>query len=645
MKKRLLWILFISALLCLSMLFAACDSGTTNIDTDGASETESVEDGTSETGSETNTVEEIPEDEITDYAAILTEWSTYITAVGMESEFNYQGSGQIQLDTTDSDRTVTMIMHGRIAEITIQYEYNLRNPEDDNLVTTQKEDKYFVNFETGARVLNETLTYGDYSFDHNKYINTYEAQVLLDTIVEVESKVWKNTAEEGEAEIYEWVSTYAYYKRDGQRIAQNLEEPATTVTSGGVNAVIIGDTAYHCKNSDVILETDKNTAHALPSFDPDSITEYGGYTYFFDGNGRIKVVDTGYMVVVDCPVPGYILDNLRFATILSNGDVYFYAQKLCEEGSKDFNVEYEDEKYKVWHLVISLETGEAAEIDAPYMVMTAPISNYNAADYGMKIEGSYQLATVLRIADGKVEPYNYESVILGDNLTEVAILSKLVKDQAQIYIGIESGKLIVRAFGLTGDALYMADTENNTVTRYPANVTALNDGGFILDGKVYNNAVEEIFDLDDVDETWMVYGGNILFTVDETFEVPVPPTEGEGEGENEGEGSDMTEVTKKVTYIGYIDETGKFQKTKLGEDITVTTDLWTVHGLYHVTGTDAETTFIKIFDLNGKQLWSTSDSDEYSNKTVTIYAEYDGSIVIRERISGLTSVDYYHIIK
>ena len=83
MKKRLMYILFISALLCLSVFFVACGEAVSETPTSAPTdtETETVTETDSETVTETETETEepetedlsIPEDESVDYAAILAE--------------------------------------------------------------------------------------------------------------------------------------------------------------------------------------------------------------------------------------------------------------------------------------------------------------------------------------------------------------------------------------------------------------------------------------------------------------------------------------------------------------------------------------------------------------------------------------------
>ena len=101
MKKRSTWIVFLAALLCLTMLFVSCGS---NADTDD--ETDAVD--TTETPEQTEPQEtEEPEEpkaevENVDYKGAIAKWAEYLTY--MEPEARPQLNASLAFQATDTTR-------------------------------------------------------------------------------------------------------------------------------------------------------------------------------------------------------------------------------------------------------------------------------------------------------------------------------------------------------------------------------------------------------------------------------------------------------------------------------------------------------------------------------------------------------------
>ncbi len=630
MKKRSLWILFLSALLCLSMLFSACDSGSTN-DTEEPSGSDGEETTDTESGSGNEAIaDEIPVDEKIDYLNILTEWNKYITSVGTYDAPTYSSNSTSLFSTyTETDgATVTQNTYGKIAVVVKEYNTDLRNPEDQVLhEDIPNRETSFINLETGLKLSVGELVYTSYDFAEGRYINQYSASVRLDTIVEIETKTWINTAAEGEPEMWGQVSTFAYYYNDGRVIKDKLTDRAEAITTGGVNALVIEGKAYHCRGGEVILETAADNVYALPNY---TSAEYAGYTYFFSGS-TVKVADSEYNIIVDCVLPAYIENNQATRTILSNGNIHYYATEGCSDNVNDYDYEDSGAKYKIWNVIINVYTGEMTRVELPYIFEDGIKTNFNTDTTGFKLEGEYQCATVRMIEDGKLSDTT-ETIILNNKLETIVKLPKLLKNQTGFATALGDGRFLVEVENLGGAAYYVGDSADGSVTRFFNNTSMLN-GGFIRDGKVYNNELEMVFDMADVKEGWNIRSGRLFFKAVESFEDTSDP-------------DNITTVSKEISYIGYIDESGSFQKNKLGEDVTVA-----VFGnnpelmLYKVTGSQDGTSFIKLYDINGNCLYQRSNSDVLVGVSISYGGKFGNSVLLIETVTGTSPRTNYYIIK
>ena len=75
MKKRSMWIVFLAALLCLTMLFVSCES---KDNTDDKETKDPIDTSDTDDTNPTEPDEKTPEPEKVDYAALIKKWTNYI---------------------------------------------------------------------------------------------------------------------------------------------------------------------------------------------------------------------------------------------------------------------------------------------------------------------------------------------------------------------------------------------------------------------------------------------------------------------------------------------------------------------------------------------------------------------------------------
>ncbi len=624
MKKRSLWILLISALLCFSMLLAACDSGDTEEPTESGNEM-TVE-----------AEEPIPEDEDVDYSSILSEWTKYLSSVGTWYDDTVSGpqteygkyTDYTSLFTQSSDKHVTF--SGKIATTWYTSEIGYYHEIEKDYKTYDLTYTNFYNLETGRKLFASDF-HAVYNRLYQRYTTTCTFAVLGDAIIEMTKTVYTN---QGTADDPEWkdAKTYTYYRNDGKVIVENTSEKA--VNHG--NVITIGEVSYHCYDGEIVLEAGKNDTYNIPHFEK----KFNGYSYSFEG-GTVQVANSEGKLVVNYDIPAYISGNEVMINVLANGDVYLYYAEQCADRSEDHDYETADgEKFKVWHIIVSVSTGEAKTVDAPFVMGETFASNFNIEKTGLKLNGDYQYAEIYSIKDGKIAN-DVEFVILDNDLAISANLPLILKNQVSVD-GQGNGNFVVYVDNVEGTRTsYIADSTDISVTRYVnwSEVDEINNG-FISDNRVYNSDFEMICDLSDAKvlgadgEKYYIVDGNIYFEKIERYEIPeteetseeTTEENTEAESETETETEEETETREevdgyyhdKVVYAAYIDSEGDFVQNR----ITANNEVEFFNGFYVVRS--GSSTY--IYNTAGSIIYS----DYYSSsRTVSILREYDDCAIIK----------------
>ena len=651
MKKRSLWILFISALLCLSMLLAACDSGET-VDTEGPSEKEPVED--IETNTETEN-EEIPEDEKVNYVAILSEWGKYLTSVGDENNSIFTSATHLFTENHSESTDVSVTRYGKIAKA-VKTTYAIYDEETGKMTSAQTVETVFYNFETGAKINGACRRGYIYDFEINGYVSRYNTTIYGDAIIEIADIKRTNLGTDEEPD-WQMVTTYSYYDNGGNVLASDLgvDDRAEYVNDfTGLHCLKIADKAYHMRDGEIILVGDSNNTYAIPDFD----VEYNGYRYSLTSD-KIQVINDRYELVVNYSVPSY-LDLSASSTILANGDVYIFAILNCDENSTSYDFIEQDNKYDIIHLVVSIKTGEATEIDAPFVVSKL-ISNYDTEETGIKLNGDYQYAEITRIND-KTCDKDKKFVILDNALAQVVALPRILKNQTSVVEGKGNGDLIIKVANIENDTVnYTANLDSGNVSRFLGedyydwsdNLTYI-DGGFVREYfdnysercvKVYNNNLDVVCDLTYVDD-YEIRENHVYFvkteeinTSENDAEYPVePPVEVDEEYDPDLEEEAKTHET--VCYVGYIGNDGNFKSVAIGKDANVNymmTYNYRYVGLYTVQTEES----LRIYNEHGYEI-KLGDANNTTN--VVVIAEYEGCIVLQTTHPEPTIENEYAVV-
>ncbi len=534
MKKRSIWILMISALLCLSMLLAACDS-------DDASGTDTSDVVTTD-GDETTNRDTKPKGDNVISSEFVKEWTAYITPVEKEptERNNYNG-----LETVKDYTGYT-----RLGKFYYKTTTDVVSTPDGNRNRTT------VNIYNSKLNLLKTYTQSSYDTAHGDWTVDYDYSVFADGwIIEVEKSVW--TADG--MEYY-----YNYYDIGGKDIiGQTSDSQAMDYDF----CIVYGEKSYHVNDEGeifLVAHATENYRHEY-EFDFTYTTADGKeYGYKLDESNNTMKVYKDYVVVAECNRDDdyYILDN---------GDIYFCDVTALGKNATIFDYETLQNKYDVKHTLISVATGEAKSLDLPF-VLTNMLTNEQTKETGIKLKTGTQYAEITRIVDGKLA-LAPEFVIVDNSLAEVVKLPKLLENQAALGGSLGTSKFIIsvdRAYA--DDASYTVDVNKSTLERYSALPVGAQpiDGGYLYNQKIYSTAGKLELDLTGANYCYIEFG-NVRYSFGSTY---INYNNG-GETEN-----------NTVTSIAYFDGNGVFHTTAIAtstsqsksEDIvTVTTQTINSH--------------------------------------------------------------------
>ncbi|MBP3376149.1 MAG: hypothetical protein J6L83_05240 [Clostridia bacterium] len=654
MKKRLMYILFISALLCLSVFFVACGEAVSETPTSAPTdtETETVTETDSETVTETETETEepetedlsIPEDESVDYAAILAEWNKYINSVGKPAEHVYNSSTHVFTTMSTDEKSQVVSYDGQIASVVTTVHGKLYNNGEYEYYIPSYNYTDLYNVATGNKLL--SLREREYNDQILAFEYTYEIEFLENAIIIVTEK---NAAIEYSTRVeivageevttttvddWNYVVTYSYYDLNGNKLAEDLESPAEYIENGEIKILTLNDKAYACNDGEILLVTDKDKTYTIPEFD----VEYNGYRYSYE-NGKLQVINSEYKLVAEYTVPSHIEENM-VANILSSGDVYFCSIVECIDEATDYDFIAYDTKYDVTHIVVSVTTGEAIEVDAPYIVSGAFMTNFTTDTTGIKLDGDYQYAEVRKFADGKLSSET-EYVILDGSLAEVANLPKILKNQTALVSGMGDDLILIKVAGVMGSsANYVFDMADGAMTRYISSGVVRQNitGGFIYENTVYNDKLEVLYDLSDV-VRWNIHGGAIMFTRGEYYTEDVYNAETDSYEE--------TEKYKEIVYVAHITSDGDISVQKMGENAAVS---YTGASLYVVK--EASDGYASLHNVNGEEI---EINYTHTLLDISVQVTNEDSVLVRTATQKVIFDDYgnsrtyteygYYIIK
>ena len=276
--------LILSALLCLCMLFASCQSGNEPQDESSDLETELPE-------------EAIPENEKVEYDKIIAEWTKYLRYEPSETGDSVSAEKVFSVNNNADD--VDEIGYGFIVRSNV----------------SNGETVYDVfNVVTGKRVV-EAL-YGDYEFS------------AVGCIIEVCKYGYD-------------ANTYDYYDSNGEKInGDPLLEPETIYADYENDTFSVLDRGYQVRNGRIVAIYDAGKEIAFPEY-----TEYKENKYVF-GYDSIKVYDKNNKKLAEATIGGadshdcYILSNGNLL-LAENYELPKNATKYTyKEGDYKFDIIY-----------------------------------------------------------------------------------------------------------------------------------------------------------------------------------------------------------------------------------------------------------------------------------------------------------------
>ncbi len=501
MNKRSRWILLLSVLLCLSMLFASCQPSDEPADSTDSSTTEAGGAGvTADTEAEAE--EPIPLNEVVDYQALVNEWTKYVT---------YRAPKE------DAKRTVRQLFtvpeNVYEAESITEYFLDETSYYPFVLLTKSQEDipggvittTYEVYHMKNASRVGEWTTTSDpdatsFSFSH------YDG-LVLEVRIHEQVFVVDDPNTDPPTGHNEWIYTYDYYDANGNLIVQDVAavDAGADQSFTGLyqDRVTVGGQILVGRDGKLLASFPAGAE--LPVVDDVQVTAtHNGLTYgwiYLSGRSQSFVVydAQGYSRIQYTPYEGY--DDYT-ETILSDGNVLMQYSLLCQDGEEDYT--YEDpltqEKYRYRTDLLNVTTGAVTELQTGF-VIDWMMSSLQDGDIHMRLTdefAAYQYAEIYKIVDGK-QAVTPTFAILDGSLQIVAELPPILKNQIWLDIAVDGNTWVLAAKQGQDIVYYSLDPTTCKLSRYSSETGDYTmKNGLILDGFIYNSKMAEVFDLNGV---------------------------------------------------------------------------------------------------------------------------------------------------
>ncbi len=528
MKKRSLWILFLTALLCLSVLFAACDSDAEDIEGE-TSEIESGSEIATDTQAEDPTETEAPQDEVetearpvdavVNYQGAIDVWEAYFSYVAGESEKPFTGFELIfsdiekDIDGDGYEDTNTNVSYdGSIYKVTKTTWLN-------GMAVTSVT---LYNVETGKKILSATERY-----DENTKTQTYDYNYNIDyENIELEETV---TVNEGTYDEPVWTTkTYSsWYNYDGKLLAKVETSKGESCEINDIYGMFreiivtryvnkgteeepdwqyVTTYSYYDKNDVAIEEGLSERAYRYTwgnDWNEESQAyEYFGYitidgTNFYFNQGEIIFADEEIdpvMIPADFNTTGKLGSYNGFNYYKYNGTIQVvdtktykivakyvvpahmadYEVEILANGNvyvhsyamnEDiFDCEYVDGSTYLLHNVI-LDITTGVATEVEVPYIIINMETPASLDGGnMSIKDECNYAEVLAVKDGKISS-DVEFVILNSKLETLVTLPKFAKNQISFDGMVGESRFEFGIENIDGvTARYIADGKTNTVT-------------------------------------------------------------------------------------------------------------------------------------------------------------------------------------
>lgn len=562
-------IILLSALLCMLVLFAACDSSETETEAPTVTETETVTESESETVSETEETTALETEEPTEpetheplLESVAPDFDNFFELLEKETTDALSSAERVDKEIVDCDEesrfiimmtkdvdtknnvTVTYDVYNiNEEEIVLTVEYDYYNGDYDtfdwenllvkeNIVLTE-EYGYFVEKDVTAKypekvvevTIEEVTEYDSYwgSYSVMNYILVKEAEITPVS----DSDKEKNP----EGCVYNIDISYKYYDVTGELIAKsNCPLDVSGYEGDEEIACVFGSTRAFFDSETyeilVLQSVDNEEMH----LDYDYVA--GKYGYFFDCSSNIANIGTVswfdvYNVETNERIyRKYLEDNWHASSAfrLHNGNVLIqYMSIVSEDEDYDFYLAYNYYKYK--HQIFDVLDGTLTDVEIPYIISDIAIHEDYEDEWGTigLTENARNIAFAIDV--NEVDIFGYDLVIFDNDMSVLYTLEKLVPEHKcgldladgdfNIVIDIlETGDYLVKLDGVVANrAIVNADGTLRTYLKDDMEVV----GKYIIsetDKVVYDYDLNKLFDFGTIDEGYTYYGklfGSMIF--------------------------------------------------------------------------------------------------------------------------------------
>ena len=472
MMKKSRWMMLLAALICLSMLFVSCGSegtfmnGEQNPSMDGSPDKDP--DGDSSTDNDG------PGNETVIYRAITDEWSKYVAYKEPEKTVT----------------SATLVVSGGAEQNGVfltQRRMVMEHYDDEWELTATTYATCVYSVITGTAITPEyTETVGVNGSSDKKYEFRY-----TDCMVEVIGQSLRETEEGG----FVWgVDFIDRYTSSGEKVTSE----ATFMMSGGAGEydyTYLGDVCYISKSGSILKVCARGEERSLVEYDEIC----GDYGYVIGGQS-LRIFDTkNDAVLVDYVFSGAYGEEddavSVSVSVLSNGNVLVRYKRSCQDSEESFTYESAGDKTLLSYVLIDPAAGTASELPVNFRIDKLVTKN---EDQGTNLSpvGEYQYAEIVKITDGTLDPKAIP-VILDNNLSIVAELPLIFKNQTSFVRAIDSDLWLLKLDVNGREYGYTVNLSTGTVALYvnEKEVMAL-DGGFLYQGKLYDDRMTALSELD-----------------------------------------------------------------------------------------------------------------------------------------------------
>lgn len=496
MTKQSRWIMLLSMLICLCMLFASC--GRNRSDADASDNTDaSVPTDTQETPNEEDeeeTEEEwIPDNQTVIYRAIVEEWGKYLTYKTPEPEKSLTAT-----PIFEEREGVKVQVYGTFTRVT-----EIEKIEGESL---ENHKITFYHTQTGKAV---TPTY--------ETSNAPDAAVYscwsFDTVIAVAKCTPRVTRE---TPAWNYVEVYDYYDAEGTKLNQEPknEMDITEVEKNGYTYVFVEDLCYVSKNGELVHIFPRGSEREFPALD----RVYGDYGYVF-GEKSVYILGKNAEILASYALNASFPRNQIEFTVLSDGSLLIQYLWVCSDGEESYTVkDAYGNKYILSNVILDVTSGRATEAPAQFLIHRL-VTNADDDGMGLSVKDDCQYAEIMKIQNRELVG-NAIPVILDRELKIVKELPLILKNQESLVRAVSDRFWILRVSAVQSVYPYTPVTYYYSVDLNVGTVSLYADldageyervlGGFLFKDALYNDMMMKQMDLSDVQSYQVLDDGKIL---------------------------------------------------------------------------------------------------------------------------------------